>query len=212
MRKLAATVCALVLVSSMAYAQAPSCVASDPTAVPVDTIRTTLTIAPPDSTSGDSSTAADQPKGGALRAKAKSNGQITLEICIWRTQMGIVYSITPSSFTFGGDGSVIDSLLTSTIFDLASQTAIGQGIVKGYSTCSADCSNNIVLVQVPSCVQRTGGGISTQFISCETGSCCMRSYNVCCPDGSGAPTLQLVGTSGGGCGASSGSGCESLCE
>lgn len=216
MKKLAATVCAFLLALSFASAQSAPCVSGDPTAVPVDTLRTTLQVVSPiDPATQDTGATGGVGDSVVFRSKAKSNGQITLEIFIWRVQNGgIVYSIDPNSITFSGDGSVIDSMSTQMIFDLLVQAAIGQGLNAGYSSCSnGSCENNLVRISLPSCVKRTGRGVDTRFVSCEPESCCLRTYALCCPLGSTAPVLHLVGMQGNGCsGASIGSGCESLCE
>lgn len=219
MNKLPATVCAFLLMSSIALAQAPPCISGDSTATPIDTIQTSLTIASvAEPVIADTAVVVDSSSvssGVSFRTKGKSNGQITLDICIWRTATGITYSIPLNSIRFSGDGSAIDSMSTATLFDLMAQAAIGQGFAEGYSTCPQVCGSGFVHVVLPACVRRLGKGLDTKFESCVPGACCDRTYSLCCPNGGTAPYVELVGASGADCpagDAANGGTCESLCH
>lgn len=219
MNKLPATVCAFLLMSSIALAQAPPCISDNPDAVPIDTIRTSLSIASIDDPAvADTTVAVDSSSADtsiSYRAKGKSNGQITLDICIWRTETGITYSIPLNSIRFSGEGSAIDSMPTATLFDLLAQAAIGQGLAAGYSTCPRVCGTGFVHVVLPACVRRSGKGLDTKFESCVPDACCDRTYSICCPDGGTTPYIELVGAAGADCpagDAANGGTCESLCH
>ncbi len=219
MNKLPATVCAFLLMSSIALAQAPPCISDDPAAVPIDTIRTSLAIASIDEpVIADPAIVVDSSSTGSgisYRTKGKSNGQITLDICIWRTQTGITYSIPLNSIRFSGDGSAIDSMPTATLFDLMAQAAIGQGFAEGFTTCPPVCGGTFVHVVLPACVRRLGKGLDTKFESCVPDACCDRTYSLCCPNGGTAPYVELVGAAGADCpagDAANGGDCESLCH
>lgn len=218
-KKLPATVFAFLLMSSVALAQAPPCPANDPTAVPVDTLSTTLSFASTN-TSGTSDTAdttqvldsSGTDTSVSYRTSGTATGDVIVEISIWRTQNGNVYSIQPGSIRFSGDDRAIDSMPTKMLFDLIAQAAVGQGHTAGYSTCPANCGNNFVRVSLPACVRRLGSGKATRFESCRPGACCTRTYSLCCPDGNGTPTIRLVGSSGSDCSGDTGPGCMPVCN
>jgi hypothetical protein len=102
---------------------------------------------------------------------------------------------------------------TQMLFDLLAQAAIGRGMSAGYSVCAESCTSNVARISLPACVRRLGQGTGTRFESCDPGSCCLRTYAICCSDGLGAPRLTLVGSMSSGCSAGSiGSGCEPVCR
>lgn len=183
-----------------AWSQEASCPGDDPTFTRLDTLHVTLELG--------------YPNGHQDSDKEASKGHITLEVFVDRSSNGqIRYSINPMSLQFTGeDGGVIDAYSTREIFRLVEQAAIAQGILEGYTPCTPDCRSVTVNVCQNSCVSRSGQGVNTSFAICDASACCTRTYQVCCPDGAGAPVTRLVSVTGAHCDTMTGPGqCESIC-
>lgn len=149
-----------------------------------------------------------------LGGSGKHSNTVALEVMVLRTRDGMIqYSINPGSFRFYGDPLEIDKYSTRDIFRLAEQAAIARGIMEGYTECTPDCKAVTVRVCQAACVSRSGSGLETKFESCDPTACCVRTYQVCCPDGSGTPVTRLVAIEGGQCGVSGADSgdCESIC-
>lgn len=140
-----------------------------------------------------------------------SSSQIISEIWVTRSAGGqIQYVVNPQLIYFSGDGSKVDAMSTTQIFDLVAQAAVSEGISLGYTSCPGSCTSPATaIVRIPACVLRTGTGILTHFTVCSGSGCCVRVYDVCCPNGAGAPSVTLSSSSSPGC--SPTSGCESTC-
>lgn len=165
-----------------------SCPPSDPAALPIDTVSISVTVStppPPDS-------------GGPLESgKKKGNsGQIIWEVIFWNTSAGPAIEINPASIVFSGDSGVANAMSVNDILNLVAQTSIMQAIASGTFPCPTTCSGSIIAVYFPSCVSRVGSGNSTQILACQGASCCTRLYQVCCPDGGGAPNITPIPTQG----------------
>jgi hypothetical protein len=217
MKTATAIVLAFIALTSAALSQT-RCVQNDPAAVRIGTMTTSVTFqssTPYGETYKDSSFVGDtsQPEdSSSYGTKPKSSG-VGIEVTVWRVNGQVIYSVDPRMLTFSGDGPTIDSMRTMDLFNLMAQVIIGQGLSNGYSTCTGTCRENLVKVSFPACVARVGSGVNTRFESCNPGECCVRTYAVCCSDGSNAPFIQLVGSSGSACSGSgpSGTNCESTC-
>jgi len=205
MKTATAIVLAFIALTSAAFSQT-RCVQNDPAAVRVGTMTTTVVF--PSSTQNeevfkDSTSYATKPK---------SSG-VGFEITVWRINGQTIYSVDPRTMTFNGDGPTIDSMKTLDLFNLIAQVVVGQGLSNGYSSCTGTCRENLVKVSLPACVERVGSGVNTRFEWCNPGDCCVRTYAVCCSDGTNAPFITLVGSSGSTCTGSGPTGgrCESTC-
>ncbi len=189
------------VLSTVALSQQTTCPSNDPTLHVIDTIRTSVQFPGP---------------GGELSKGQQGNtGVATFEIMVYRTGDGPVqYSILPNSFRFAGDPVAIDGMGTREIFRMAEQAAIAQGILAGYTVCTQDCQAVTVRVCQTACVRRIGSGIDTRFEPCDPNACCIRTYQVCCPDGAGAPVTHLLSVEGAQCAGGVGGGgeCESVCR
>lgn len=140
-----------------------------------------------------------------------SVSQVIHDICVWRTSTGRVdYVVKTESIRFVGNCPDADGISTADLFDLLAQADISQGIALGYTPCGISCDDTETSrVYADACVQRVGSGCSTQFAVCVGSGYCGRHYNVCCPNGPGAPVLRLLSTEAPVC---AGVGCESTCH
>jgi hypothetical protein len=59
------------------------------------------------------------------------------------------------------------------------------------------------------CVHRSGLDTNTRFEPCSLTSCCIRTYAVCCPNGTSSPVITLLSSQITGCSPSGY--CESTC-
>lgn len=216
MKTATAVVIAFIVLASAAFSQT-RCMQNDPSAVPIGRMTTSIAFQSnvediyKDSTGvQQDSTDRDTAVSGT---KPKNNGQVSIEVLVWRINGQIIYSVDPQAITFSGSDEAIDSMPTMQLFDLMAQVIVGQGFANGFSGCSGTCGNTIVKVNFPACVARVGRGIATRLESCNPGYCCTRSYSICCPNGGGAPFVTLVGSTGAACSGSGPSGgrCESTC-
>jgi hypothetical protein len=117
------------------------------------------------------------------------------EVCIWRTTSErIDYIIRPSTIVFNGDcDSLLGATSTLQLFTVFARAAAVQGTALGYGPCSSNCtSSDQCRVYSSSCVLRSGSGISTSFIACDTNAYCHRVYAVCCPTNRNAPSATDV--------------------
>lgn len=188
----------ITIFSGSAWAQESSCITNDPTVQIIDTLKAVIVL----------------PGSGELNKGQQGGSHIALEFLVTRTRDGqINYSIVPNSFHFEGDPAVIDAMGTRELFRMAEQAAIAQGVMAGYTQCGPDCKAVTVKVCQTACVRRIGTGLETRFEPCDPNACCTRTYQVCCPDGSGAPVTRLLSVEGAKCGATGGAGadCESIC-
>ncbi len=186
----------ITIFSGVAWAQQTSCIANDPTATVIDTVRAVITLP------------------GEFNKNQQGGSHIAFEFIVTRTSDGqINYSIAPNSFVFEGDPATIDAMGTRDLFRLAEQAAIAQGVMAGYTQCGPDCKSVTVKVCQTACVRRVGHGLATRFEACDPSACCTRTYQVCCPDGSGAPVTRLLSVEGAKCGGVGGTtgDCESVC-
>jgi len=154
------------------------------------------------------------PYSGGGSAALGSGTRMGWEIVVERSSSGQNnYLINLGSISFTGNSADVDNMTTSQIFTLIGQSTVAQGVTLGYTPCPPSCvSPSIVEVRLPACVGRIGTGTATHFQACDT-DCCVRTYHVCCPNGPGAPIIDLVSTSGPSCsGYIQGVPCTSTCE
>jgi hypothetical protein len=188
---MARTVCAVILLFLVGRAGYAQGLCGDSTAIKVDTIHVDLLLSP--------------------------TSTISWEAVFFATSRGgnPVLSVSPSSITFLGDGTVPNGMTTVQIFDLVARTSVARAVASGRVHCSSSCAvPDTVKVSVAGCVERTGTGINTRFAVCLSSGCCVRLYAVCCPKGVGSPTITLLNTFSPTCTGLGGSGrpCESTCN
>ena len=133
------------------------------------------------------------------------------DIVIERTNAGrIDAAIDPTTIKFSGDCSGLNAMSTSQIFDMIAMTTVSQEVGQGYITCPSSCVNPVITkIYLPACVHRSGSDSTTRFESCSPTSCCVRTYSVCCPNGTGSPVITLLSSQSSGC--TPNSYCESTC-
>jgi len=142
---------------------------------------------------------------------SSSSASIAVEAFVGRTLSGRTdYIINTSSIKFSGDGSGINSKSTLQIFDMIAMATVSQGISQGLTNCPTSCTNPTVTKVITSgCVHRSGSDTNTHFEPCSPTSCCVRTYSVCCPNGTGSPVITLLSSQSSGC--TPNSYCESTC-
>jgi hypothetical protein len=198
-----------IMMSNAAFSQTASCPLSPESGLtPVDTLQVSVYV------SGGTATSSGDKKGGTTGKGKRATGDINFDVVVLNSDPGTggsgpVYSISPSTIQYTGDASIVDGMSTKAVFDLMSQTAISQLVAQGQISCSPTCPGPVWRLCVPACVQRVGSGSATQFLDCDPGSCCIRYYTVCCPNGPSAPVIQMVMSESAGC-IDQGS-CESTC-
>jgi hypothetical protein len=221
MKTAIATAVAFIVLTGAAFSQTLKCIQGDPSAVLIGTMTTSITFQTqsadtvPSSTDSlaDSSTAPTS--GGDLYGtKPKNTGDVIIDVYVWSIGGKTVYAPNLNAMTFSGSDQAIDDMSTMDLLNLIAQVSVGQGLAHNYSTCGGTSTSNQVKVAYPSCISRVGSGLNTRFESCGGDGCCIRTYAVCCPDGSNAPYIKLIGASSsatcGGTGASGGA-CVSTC-
>ncbi len=147
-------------------------------------------------------------------ASGSSSSTIMWEYLVERTSTNqISFRIAVPSIRFSGDSTWVNSATTVQIFDLIAMATVSNGVSMGTPTCPSSCgAPSYASVVQPSCVERSGSGSSTQFTSCPSSGCCIRTYSVCCPNGSGSPVIMLVSSQNSGCSGIGPSGnCSSTC-
>lgn len=172
----------LLLLATSTWAQTPPCLEADTV---VDTVQLQLSLS-------------------------------TTEHLVWDFYLGraasgrMEYAINPASIKFSGSCSNLNTMSTSQIFDMIATATVSQGVGLGFTTCPSSCTSpSITKVFVPGCVHRSGSDADTRFEPCPSTPCCVRTYSVCCPNGTGSPVITLLSSQSSSCTPSSY--CESTC-
>lgn len=153
-------------------------------------------------------------QGGSSLTSGAGSAWVSWEVIVQHSSSGQNnYVVNLGSISFTGDPTEVDNMTTGQIFTLIGQSTVAQGVALGHTPCPPSCTTPAVAeVRLPACVGRIGIGIGTYFQECDT-NCCVRTYHICCPNGPGAPIIDLVSTSGPSCsGSIQGATCTSTCE
>ncbi len=131
---------------------------------------------------------------------------MTWEIFVFSVQGGgaPVISISPGSILFSGDVTLLSSLSMADLFQKIAEESIRRAVAAGSIPCTPSCGGNFIRVSLPACVRPIGLGNLISLVACQPITCCVKTYSVCCPNGSSSPQVQLVasdcpGCSGGEC-------------
>lgn len=129
---------------------------------------------------------------GADLNTGSADGRGQTHVWVWRTLGGRVdYGVDTDSIRFVGDCSSLDTTTTAALFDAIARAVISQGIIEGYSTCSAPQIVGLSRVYHGSCMMRTGLGSSTAFSPCA-GEIAYREYQYNCEEILPAITLTRI--------------------
>jgi hypothetical protein len=135
--------------------------------------------------------------------------EVRCDVCTWLISGGgIDITIDAGSAHCVSGASTMDSIATATLFGVIAQSAVAQAISFGYLTCQATCVSSGISTHVymAACVTRAGSGLNTAFSPCDQTSICSRAFRICCPNGLGSPTINLISTDSQNCTAG---GCQS---
>jgi len=195
MKTAIATAFTFIVLTGAAFSQSLRCIQGDPSAVLIGTMTTSITFqssSPADTTVDSSQT----PNAGRdfYGTKPKNTGDVIIDVYVWSIGGKTVYNPNLGGMRFSGSDEAVDGMSTMDLLNLIAQVTVGQGLAENYSVCGATCGS-VVKVAYPSCISRTGSGLNTRFESCGGDGCCIRTYSLSCPDGSGAPYIKLLGSS-----------------
>ena len=120
-------------------------------------------------------------QGGIPVEKQNSGSDAIVIVGSWRNAEGrIMYQLETPTMRFRGAERTIDSLSTAWAFNLLAAKAVLVGTHRGYTHPSTSCENpNRVNVYASRCVNRIGGGTSTQFVPCDMVTYNTWEYGVC---------------------------------
>lgn len=149
---------------------------------------------------------------GVSGKTGKKGTKCTVEqlICVWRASNGQVDLIGDPA-TVKMTGTCLTDLPATELFQLLGRSAVAKAVALGHIQCSPTCTGQAAARYLTvTCVSKSGSGIQTKFGPCTTIQC-VRSYTVCCPNGTGAPIINRAPADNGGCG-STPVGCQSACD
>ncbi len=150
------------------------------------------------------------PPGGEMGNTSKDKKvQFQVDVAVWNVQGRPVIAISTGEVGFEGDPAGVEKMPASEIFTMLTQAAIGQAVGRKSLRCTAECGGYLVEVVQPACVFREITERGMVLKTCNLSDCCVKTYMVCCPTGSGSPVVKEVSSKSSGC---TSSGCESTCQ
>ena len=217
MKVVLATLSLLLALTVSVFAQGGGCLSGGSGAVKVDSFQVDLTFggdAPSQySTGGDASSTGSTGSGGAKISSASktASGHVIVDVSVWSIQGRPAISISDGTVEYKGDPTILGNTTAAELFRMLTQAAIGQAVARGDIACTPDCNTTNGTVQIiqPACVHREPSYDGMNFVSCDGYACCVKTYMVCCPDGSSSPVVKEISSKSSGCVDPK---CESTCQ
>lgn len=216
MKVVLATLSCLLALTASVFAQGGGCLSGGPGAVKVDSFQVNLSFEGAESSqypSDGSTSTAGATGGGGMKVSptGKASGGIAVEVSVFNIQGRPAISISDGNVQYKGDPAAMGNMTAAELFRMLTQAAIGQAVARGDIACTPDCSagNNVVQVIQPACVHREPSSDGMNFVTCDTYSCCVKTFMVCCPDGASSPIVKEIASKSGGCADPK---CESTCQ